>query len=286
MTLFVLIFALAVSYAFIWSQNFAGYVDTLRKELGNEMIRSGEQIVVSPFNSTSLTISNPTSEVVVVTQVWSNKTLLWLGERGISPFGSTYYNFNGSNADGQFKVVTSRGNIFSGSAVDQFQKSINRAWQVEWYYNYTFAGSANPWPNYQEMVNRSIHIGTSYWYDLGFVWEWEFGSPVISNQYNLTNDVAIGFIANATVIKTSDNDSLATVNYWIDRESFVQFEIDGKPVNSTVDWFQWPNYASIVIPGEQYSEHTITVYFNGYRSVFGNANHYLRLNVVNASFAP
>jgi hypothetical protein len=265
----------------VWSQNISTYFQTAKNELDYSTLRAFENLVVSPLSNTSIIVYNPTSEVIVLTQIWSNHVSLFSGEQGVSPFGSVNFNTNDTRANGQYQVITSRGNLFSGSVTSQFDMATRQTWSVSWYYAFNMA--SDPANNYTSLI-RQQSIGKSYWNDLNFEWSWPFNTSVIANKYNMTNGALIGFAATATIIKTSDNNSVATINWIIDNQSGVQFGIDGPPASAI--WYRSPQYVSFNIYGPLYSTHTITVYFDGYRGPGQSSDHYLRLNLVNATFAP
>jgi hypothetical protein len=270
-TIFLLIFAIAVSYTFVWTQNTGNYLQTVNQQVDLDRLKIGENLVVSAINATALTITNPTANVIIVYQIWSNGQPVWSGQQGISGYGN--WTTSTSSGNGQFKVITMRGNIFSGGLQSQLATATQRAWQVNWYYN-NVNSSINPPPMPANLSSSSL-VGQSYWYDLNLAWGWTaFNNPVIGGNYNMTSNVMIGFIANASVIKLSDSNSSATINYYIDNSSKVAIGVDGSVPAS------WNTTASIT--GTQYSVHTVTVYFYG----FGMSDTKLKLNIVNATFAP
>jgi len=285
MTIFVLIFALVASYSFVWTSELNKYVENVRVDMREEQLRAHEVLVVTPINETAISVQNPTSEVVVVTQIWSGHDLLWTGQRGVPPFSSVAFpSFDRSKTDGSFRVVTLRGNIFSGSYADMMERIQKRTWTVSWYWNTTSQENEGIPPT---QLNQSTLIGTSYFYDLRIDWEWTDDAAVISNYYyNSTN--VIGFIARAVLVKTTDATQDATIRFLIDGNSLVNFQINGsypawvgesfndKWIDSTKDVY-------IVIPGDKYSVHEVTVFF---KTVGYEGPVYLRLNIANAAFYP
>lgn len=285
-TIFLLIFAIAVSYTFAWTQNTGSYLQTVNQQVDLDRLKIGENLVVSAINTTALTITNPTANVIVVDQIWSGGLKVWSGEQGISGYGN--WTINTSSGNGQFTVITLRGNIFSGGLQSQLAAATQRAWQVSWYYNSLLI---NQPPMPANLSSYSSFVGQSYWYDLNLAWGWTaFNNPVIGGNYSLTPNAMIGFIANASVIKLSDSSSNATINVYIGSNSWVAVGVDINWSNPTTFPSMWYNSTQLsnlagplaTISGTQYSVHTVTVFFYGYGI---NATN-LALNVVNATFAP
>jgi hypothetical protein len=294
MAIFLLLFAIAVSYVFTWTQDQGNLVDTIRQQTDTDKNRLSENLVVIAHSNTELNVTNPTSQAAVVVQIWSNHTLLSSPgmTQGIPPYGSYYFNFTGSsaaaNANGNFTVVTLAGNIFSGGIQSEFAEATAQTWQVAWYFNNSTGLPTLP----STFLGSSTQIAVSYWYTLNFDWEWAVNSnPVVAN-YNLSSAPyppydTIGFIANTTIMKTSGPSSNVTINCYNDSWSMVQISIDnGSPQTPTNGVISFSN-------GTQYSIHTITVYYyTDTNSTYlnGNINNpeiaLLRLNIVNATFVP
>ncbi len=288
MTIFLLLFAIAVAYIFMWSQNSGIYIDTVKKQVDFERSRLTENLIITAENRTAVLIENPTAQVIVVTQVWSNNSMVWLGERGIAPFAKTIIvNDSALEGNGNFTVITYRGNIFSGGFKAQLEEATRRSWEVTWYWhanvsdvNYTAYLPSN--------TLSGLQIGATYWYDLNLDYEWDYlNNPVIAQSYtmnesmvgNQTYGTIMAFVAKTTLIKLSDNSSDAWVN--------VFFSQGSKVANSTtatlpIRWYdQIDQPIPILISGDKYSIHEIYIYFEG----FGRDDAQLRLNVVNATFA-
>ncbi|MEN3053443.1 MAG: hypothetical protein ABC606_06470 [Candidatus Methanosuratincola petrocarbonis] len=178
MAIFLIIFAMAASYTFIWTQYFADYGIAVRYQIEAERLRSSERLAVEVnMNGSSywLNVSNPTAQVAVVTQVWSNHQNQ-TGEWGIPAFGWTRINISSSisNPDGNFRVVTLRGNVFEGSYSPPGTDFAGR-WSVVWY-------------------NESGILGWSSMDTLNMRWYKDLGS--------VTN--AIGFNASARVVALNE----------------------------------------------------------------------------------
>ncbi|MEN3052136.1 MAG: hypothetical protein ABC596_10045, partial [Candidatus Methanosuratincola petrocarbonis] len=151
MAIFLIIFAMAASYTFIWTQYFADYSSAVKAQIESEQLRGSERLGVEVnVNGSSywLNVSNPTAQVAVVTQVWSNHQYQ-TGEWGIPAFGWTRINVTPaiSNPDGNFKVVTLRGNIFEGTYSPPGTEVAGR-WRLVWYngsgvFGTSYMGSLN-----------------------------------------------------------------------------------------------------------------------------------------------
>lgn len=275
MTIFLLLFAIAVAYVFMWSQNSGIYIDTVKKQVDFERSRLTENLIVTAKNLTTVLVQNPTAGVIVVTQVWSNNNMTWgPGQIGVSPFGSIEIVGNtGWEGDGNFTVVTYRGNIFSGGLMTQLEISTRRSWEVTWYWNDTMDPGLHGAMIWTEM-NQSQKVGITYWYDLNIDYEWDYlNNPVLEKVYNMTDGTMLGFVATTSIIKLTDSASSAWINYYISNTSRVA-------INNGTGSLLWST-GPYEITGEQYSVHEISVYFDGY----GRSDAQLRLNIVNATFA-
>jgi len=276
MTIFLLMFAIAVAYVFMWSQNSGIYIDTVKKQVDFERSRLTENLIVTAENMTTVLVENPTAGVIVVTQVWSHNNMTWgPGELGIPPFSNVeIVGDTGWVGDGNFTVVTYRGNIFSGGIMVQIEESTSRSWEVTWYWNDTMNQSAHAAMTWSQM-NSSQQIGVTYWYDLNINYKWDYlNNPVLAKVYNMTDVTMLGFVAKTTLIKLSDSASEAWINYYISDTSRVAIIVDG---SGSLLWANGP----VKIAGEQYSVHEVWVFFDGY----GKGDVQLRLNIINATFA-
>lgn len=117
MAMFMLIFALTVSNLFVFSQRFVNYIETAKTELDFQNQRAQEYLIVIPTGSdtsASIQIINPTSQLILVTQIWSKNQVLQ-DQMVIPAFGKQVIAFNAPlTNDGNFTVITSRGNAFAG----------------------------------------------------------------------------------------------------------------------------------------------------------------------------
>jgi len=294
MSIFFLIFATTVAYAFIWSQNLAYYVEAAHEEFEFKQLQASESLVVKPLNETRVSIYNPTGNVIVITQIWSDHSLVYGTQTGIAPF-STWVapNDDTHRANGNFTVVTIRGNVFSGSYVDEFANMARRAWHVAWY-----GGDMdlvrNDYIVPSQLTSQNL-LGESYWYDLNFEWSWnDYSVPIIGdNKNNVTHFV--GFVANATLIKTTGDDQDMIINFIIGAPGGVNFMLNDL-------WYEYPDDPGLretwidstitvylKVTGEKYSVHKISVFFIGGEdlALIGNEyDQYLRINVINAAFLP
>lgn len=268
-TIFLLIFAIAVSYTFAWNQQVGNYLSAVGSQVNLDQQRVGEKLTVSPINATALTVYNPTVNVIVVDQIRTGGQAVWDGLQAISPYGNWTFATNNTIGNGNFIVITFRGNVFSGGIVSELATSTQRTWQVNWYWN-----NSNP-PATPSLLGSNIYAGQTYWYDLNLAWGWStYNNPVIGGNISMTAGTVIGFIANATLIKLSDSNSNATINFFNNPNSYVAIGVDGAVPTS------WDTTMNIT--GPLYSTHTVTVYFYGY----GTNDTTLKLNIVNATFAP
>jgi hypothetical protein len=268
-TIFLLIFAIAVSYTFAWNQQVGNYLNAVKTQVDLNQQQASEKLIVSPYNDTFLTIYNPTVNTIVVREIRTGGQDVWNVSQGIPPY-SSWSPPNIASGNGNFEVVTVRGNIFSGSASTTPSSQV---WQVSWYWNNVTAFPNNPPKDPLQLRFNNI-IGQTYWYDVNINWNWRiFNNPVIAGNIIMKPGVMMGFVANTTMIKLSDSSSNATINYFIAGDSNAAVGVDGSVPTS---WGTTMN-----ITGPQYSTHVVTVYFY----FNGTADTYLQLNVVNATFA-
>jgi len=236
MAIFLVIFAMSASYTLIWTQHFSDYSNAVKGQLEFEQLRSSERLTVEVFKDDSgywLKVSNPTGQVVVVTQVWSNHKYQ-TGEWGIPPFGSARIDVSMSGHDDNFKLVTSRGNVFSGSYVPVGGPRPGW-WSVEWY-------------------NISTPLGSSAWYNLDINLHWYR----YTNTYLGFNATSKLRVVNETPRVVIKEDLLPSVNLTI----MVNDEI-----KKLGDWKEAIYNITNVIEGETY-EFTILLNTTGYDDDF------------------
>lgn len=242
-----------------------------------------ESLILDVHNSTFLTVENPTSEASIVNNIFSNNALVWNGTTEIPPFGNCSFGLFPS-ADGNFEVTTVKGNLYMGSVNSELEYDASRAWNVAWY-----VGDSVPF-NTSDLTSDT-QIGGSYWYRLSMDWVFGTGYPVVGT-YSFADNKMMGFVAVANLIKLTDNNSIATINYRIDNSSKIAVSIDNvmqDPLglgqawdNHTDAWYNSTDFAWFTLKGSLYSVHTVVIYYFGY----GDNSQELTLNVVNATFAP
>jgi hypothetical protein len=286
MTIFLLLFTIAVAYVFIWTQSSGLYIDSVKKQVDFERSRLSEKLIVTALNNTNVLVENPTAEVIVVTQVWSAHNMTFEGSKGISPFGSLIIpnNTGWLGGDGNFTVVTSRGNIFSA----KFQSPLG--WEVTWHWNGNVSRATydNPILMPPNATLTNLKIGTTNWNDLNLNYEWSYlNNPVIAGTYTMTEDkdsgtgTMLGFVAKVTLIKLTDNNSDAWINFYNSTNSRIAISLWKVGMNETVP-SAWVNQSQPVqITGDLYQKYVVAIYFYG----FGQDYAQVRLNVVNATFA-
>lgn len=268
-TIFLLIFAIAISYTFAWNSQVGNYLKAVKAQVNLDQQQAGEKLIVKPFNSTFVEISNPTVNTIVVSQIWSEGLEVWHGQQGVPPYGN--YNASGfinPTGSSNFEVVTLQGSIFSGKG----PSLATSVWQVNWYYNNTETFSNN---NSTLELSNNTPVGNTSWDNVNLEWSWTiYNNPVIGSISMNSTDM-MGFVATTTLIKLTDNNSIATINYFTDGNSSVAVGVDGIVPN-------WNTPMPMPISGDLHSTHVVTVYFY----FNGTSDTSLQLNVVNATFAP
>jgi hypothetical protein len=279
-TIFLALFAMAISFTFLWTQNSESYISATASTIAVDRVQVSEQLILNTLNNTALLIENPTSQLTVVTYIMSNNSI-WTVNAQIAPFGNVTLNLGGSApANGNFEVATQKGNIFFSTIQSQLTNAAKQTWDIKWYWNDT----TQPDPTSLDNLTYSTLLGESYWNKLSLDWEFGAGLPVVGT-YAVGDGQILGLTASTTLLKLTNDSSLATINYKIDNSSRIGVAIDGAPqdpLNLGVYWYNSSNYAWFTISGDQYSYHTVTVYYYSY----GNYSQQLYLNVVNATFAP
>lgn len=102
----------------MWTQDFANYSDTAKAQFEFENQRNRERLAIfydnlpiGSGNDRYITVSNPTSAVIIVAQVWNNHQLVNFTLTGVPPFSSVNITFPYTIYD-DFTVVTTKGNMF------------------------------------------------------------------------------------------------------------------------------------------------------------------------------
>lgn len=269
---------MAIGFTFLWTQNSENYISATADTIAVDRVQVSEQLIVNALNNTAIRIDNPTSQLALVTYIMSNNSL-WTVNKQIAPFGNATLDL-GSPANGNFKVTTQKGNIFFGTLQSQLASAAKQTWDIKWYWSSTSPAL----PVVLTDLTGGTMLGESFWDKLSMDWDYGTGSQVVGT-YGFAPNQMLGFAANATLIKLSDNNSVSTINYKIDNSSKIAFVIDGvpqDPLGLGNDWYDSTNYAWYTLSGAQYSYHVVTVYFYGY----GNNSQQLYLNIVNATFTP
>jgi len=154
MAIFLIIFAMAASYTFVWTQYFSDYGNAVKGQIEFVQLKGSETLEVAVIKNSSgtwLNVTNPTGNVIVVSQVWSNHNNI-TGEWGVPPFGYVMINASAIEGGDSYKVVTMRGNVFSGRYSPPGSPMEGR-WLLKWY-------------------NSTGEIGTSYLDDLNINMRW------------------------------------------------------------------------------------------------------------------
>lgn len=233
MAIFLVIFAMSASYTLIWTQQFSDYSNAVKDQIEFEQMRNAERLSVEVFkNSTNwwLNVSNPTSQVIVVTQVWSNHNKQ-TGEWGIPPLGWALIDIEIVDHDNNFKLVTSRGNIFSGKYVTVGGPQPGW-WDVTWY-------------------NSSIKLGKSAWYNL----------DIYVNWYK-ANNTYLGFEANSKLRVISETNPYIVIKEDLPSKVNLTILVDGVVKKNYTDKSQIYNISD-VIEGKTY-DFTILLNTTGY----------------------
>ncbi len=143
--IFFLIFMLAVSSTFVWTDSTSKYLQSAKAELDQERLRASENLMYAVANDTHILIVNSTSMLVVVNQIWDNEHLqIYNGSTIVPAFDQIYMNVTNTTGH-SYKIVTSRGNIFDQRYLGNTNASqptnvtyiAGGGWNISWfsYYN-------------------------------------------------------------------------------------------------------------------------------------------------------
>lgn len=185
--IFFLIFILAVSSTFIWTDNTSKYLQAAKAELEEGRLRAQENLLYTVSNQTHILLVNPTSMLVVVNQIWDNShNQVWNGTLIVPAFDQVFVNMT-NTTNKTYKMVTNRGNIFDqiyygppygGSPVTPALTNAS-GWNVTWY-RYDGATSTTLGNN----VHNSLDISWT------FGGAWSFGTPLTQRAgFNATTKV-------------------------------------------------------------------------------------------------
>ena len=263
--IFLLLFILSTSAIVLLSQSLVNYVEAVREESGFVVEKSMEELVLIFVNSSgklALVARNPTQQTIIVTQIWSNHSVE-RGEWVVPPKGrvniNTDLDFAGMALS---KVVTSRGNIFSGAqtvgdgggVIPGPEEVIDSGrWYVQWY----------------KLSARRVFdtkLGESYWQSLSITFQW--GSAALDPIVGPYSKV--GFNATTRVVSLG---SKMYANWYVNEDIRVII----KELNIDTGWNTGSGYLEAnVSPGSVY---TVTVLYSRWT---GPA--YMTLNFIGADF--
>jgi hypothetical protein len=174
MTLFIIIFALAVGYSFIWTQNASIVGAAVTAEIEFEHQRAAEVLYVTAINNSAILVTNPTNLWVNITQIWNSTH--YLTNTAVSVRSSNYTVITGlASNDSYFKLITQRGNVFFSSP-QKITTYPSASWKV----------------NYWAKNSSTYNFGNTAFYDMSFTVNLD------KNSWKVTNILYFGF--NATTI--------------------------------------------------------------------------------------
>ncbi|MEM3366389.1 MAG: hypothetical protein QXM93_08230 [Candidatus Methanomethyliaceae archaeon] len=262
-TIFLGIFLVSVSLLLFWMQSYANYAGAVLKETGFEVERAREELVLTFLNSTAklkVIARNPTPYTIIITQVWSNHSFQ-TGEWVVPAKGSAEINTTLDYVGMALcKVVTSRGNIFSGPQtigedLEEYMIEAGR-WYVQWY-------------NLSARHVFDMKLGESYWQSLSIAFQW--GST--QNDPIFGGYTKVGFNATTRVVALGTK---MYINWYVNED----IRVIVKELNLDSGWNTGAGYVELdVARGAVY---TVTVLYSRYTEASGAP--YMTLNVVNADF--
>jgi hypothetical protein len=264
--IFLLIFTLAVSAVFVWTQSYANYVEAAREESAFVVEKNMEELMLMFLNSSgklAVIARNPTPMTIIVTQVWSNHSVQtgeWVIPAKSRVTISTTLDYKGMILS---KVVTSRGNVFSGTQTigegegggELSEEDIMEAgrWYVQWY-------------NLSARRVFDTKLGNSYWQSLSITFAW--GSA--ANDPIFGPYTKVGFNATTQVVALGTK---MYINWYVNEDCRVIV----KEIGADTGWNSGAGYLEAdVSPGGVY---TVTVLYSRWTGA-----PYLTLNLVNADF--
>jgi len=266
--IFLLIFAVAMTAMLAWAQSYASYVDVVREDQEFQNLRMMEELSLSFLNSSGKLLveaGNPTPRMIIITQVWSNHTVQtgeWAVPAKTRVPINTDLSYAGMTAS---KVVTSRGNLFSGAQSTTGEDGIGGTglsiidiieagrWYVQWY-------------NLSSRRVFDMKLGESYWETTSLTFQW----GAASNDPVFGPYTKVGF--NATTRLVALNTTMY-INYYVNEDCRIilpELGID-------TGWNNGTGYVEAsVSPGGIY---TVTVLYSRWTGA-----PFLTLNFVNADF--
>lgn len=264
--IFLLIFTLAVSAVFVWTQSYANYVEAAREESAFVVEKNMEELMLMFLNSSgklAVIARNPTPMTIIVTQVWSNHSVQtgeWIIPAKSRVTISTTLDYKGMILS---KVVTSRGNVFSGTQTigegevggELSEEDIMEAgrWYVQWY-------------NLSARQVFDTKLGNSYWQSLSITFSW----GAAENDPIFGPYTQVGFNATTRVVALGTK---MYINWYVNEDCRVIV----KEIGADTGWNSGAGYLEAdVSPGGVY---TVTVLYSRWTGA-----PYLTLNLVNADF--
>jgi hypothetical protein len=264
--IFLLIFTLAVSAVFVWTQSYANYVEAAREESAFVVEKNMEELMLMFLNSSgklAVIARNPTPMTIIVTQVWSNHSVQtgeWVIPAKSRVTISTTLDYKGMILS---KVVTSRGNVFSGTQTigegevggELSEEDIMEAgrWYVQWY-------------NLSARQVFDTKLGNSYSQSLSITFSW----GAAANDPIFGPYTQVGFNATTRVVALGTK---MYINWYVNEDCRVIV----KEIGADTGWNSGAGYLEAdVSPGGVY---TVTVLYSRWTGA-----PYLTLNLVNADF--
>lgn len=168
--IFFLIFILAVSSTFVWTDNTSKYLQSAKAELEQERLRASENLMYAVANETHILLVNPTSMLVVVNQIWDNEhRQVWNGSQIVPAFDEVYMNLTNTTGH-SYRMVTARGNIFdqqylayssNASQPSNVTYAGGGGWNITWftYYNGSTPGITNLGNTTHASLDLSFTLG-------------------------------------------------------------------------------------------------------------------------------
>ena len=260
MALFFLLFVLAMSFTYIWTQNSSSYADNVKAEMQFDTLRAGEQLNITALNNSSIIVSNPTAHLIVVRQVWNSSHGLVYDDVLGTPVSAmknvTFNNLISNNSF--FKVVTSRGNIFGSTVLNVtasnqpiiFPQTTANIWNVTFW-----AG------------NNSNPVGNATWYTLSFSRTWSLAGW--GNQ-------KFGFNASTNIMSSATNVNVSITLLGGNYPSNVTISLNG-----IVTTFTSSNFTSFNVTANQ--TYPITISYSNNATVTDPQT--ITIMIVGANFA-
>jgi hypothetical protein len=168
--IFFLIFMLAVSSTFVWTDSTSKYLQSAKAELEQERLRAYENLFYAVSNETHILLVNPTSMLVVVNQVWDNgHQQVWNGSLIVPAFDEVYMNMTNTTGH-SYKIVSARGNIFDQQYLGYSSNASQPSnvtyigwggWNISWfaYYNVSTPGIVTLGNTTHSSLDLSFNLG-------------------------------------------------------------------------------------------------------------------------------